>query len=115
MGMNLEVTTEMLGRTPVTLKALLGGLPGERTACGGDEGDWGPFDVVGHLIFGEETDWIPRARMILEYGDSRPFVPFDRLAQFEKFQGALDGRAAGDVRGGSRGERAYATGDGNYA
>ena len=84
---DLQVAVEMLGRTPATLRAMLGGLPGEGAAGGGDEADWGPFDVVGHLIFGEETDWIPRARIILEYGDSRPFVPFDRFAQFERFKG----------------------------
>jgi len=83
----LDTVTEILGRTPATFNALLGGLTGEWAEGDGDEEDWGPFDVVGHLIFGEETDWIPRARIILEYGDSRPFVPFDRFAQFEKFKG----------------------------
>lgn len=77
----------ILQRTPPTLRALLGRLSDEWTSAGGDEDDWGPFDVVGHLIFGEETDWIPRARIIQEHGDSRPFVPFDRFAQFEKFKG----------------------------
>jgi hypothetical protein len=85
--MDLNVATEVLGRTPATLRAMLEGLSGEGANGGGDERDWGPFDVVGHLIFGEETDWIPRARIILEYGDSRPFVPFDRFAQFETFKG----------------------------
>ena len=84
---DVNVATEILGRTAATLRAMLHGLPGEWVYGGGDEADWGPFDVVGHLIFGEETDWIPRTRIILEYGDSRPFVPFDRLAQFEKFKG----------------------------
>jgi len=84
--MDVSVAMELLARTPATLKAMLEGLPGEWTDGGGDEADWGPFDVVGHLIFGEETDWIPRARIILEHGDSRPFVPFDRLAQFGRFK-----------------------------
>ena len=48
---------------------------------------WNPYDVVGHLIHGEETDWIPRARIILAQGDNRTFVPFDRFAQFEKSKG----------------------------
>lgn len=48
---------------------------------------WSPFDVVGHLIHGEETDWIPRARIILEHGAARPFDPFERFAQFERSQG----------------------------
>src|SRR3990172_9232957 len=84
---DLRLEIEILGRTPGTLTAMLGGLSGEWAAGTGNEEDWGPFDVVGHLIFGEETDWIPRARIILEHGDSRPFVPFDRFAQFEKFKG----------------------------
>ena len=46
-----------------------------------------PFDIVGHLIHGEETDWIPRARIILEHGDKQTFVPFDRFAQFENSKG----------------------------
>jgi hypothetical protein len=48
-----------------------------------NEGDktWSVFDVVGHLIHGEKTDWMPRARIILDFGDSRPFAKFDRLAQ----------------------------------
>jgi hypothetical protein len=87
MDTDVKLVVETLGRTPATLKAMLQGLSGECVDGGGDEADWGPFDVVGHLIFGEETDWIPRARIILEYGDSRPFVPFDRLAQFERFRG----------------------------
>ena len=87
MRLDVELATEILGRTAATVKAMLGGSPGDGTAGGGDEEDWGPFDVVGHLIFGEETDWIPRARIILEYGDSRPFVPFNRFAQFVKFKG----------------------------
>jgi hypothetical protein len=48
---------------------------------------WEPFDVVGHLIHGEETDWIPRARIILEQGENRTFIPFDRFAQFERSKG----------------------------
>jgi uncharacterized damage-inducible protein DinB len=52
-----------------------------RTNEGGTS--WSPFDVVGHLIHGEVTDWIPRLRILLEHGTSRPFEPFDRFAQFE--------------------------------
>lgn len=48
---------------------------------------WSPFDVIGHLIHGEETDWVPRARIILEQGENLTFVPFDRFAQFEKSKG----------------------------
>src|SRR3972149_9997090 len=85
--MKPDAAIGVLERTPPTLRALLGGLSDDLTSAGGHEEEGGPFDVVGHLIFGEETDWIPRARIILEHGDSRPFVPFDRFAQFEKFKG----------------------------
>lgn len=48
---------------------------------------WSPYDIIGHLIHGEETDWIPRAKIILQHGEQRPFEPFDRVAMFEKFKG----------------------------
>lgn len=79
---DLEEVGKMLGRTPEVLDALLGGL-GERWTGNRTEG-WTPFDVVGHLIHGEETDWIPRAKIILESGTGQTFEPFDRYAQFEK-------------------------------
>ena len=77
----------ILERTPATLDALLRVLPDPivRTNEGGDT--WSAFDVVGHLIHGERTDWIPRARIILEHGESRPFDKFDRFAQFTASQG----------------------------
>ena len=73
----------ILARTPPTLDALLRGLPAAWITAheGGDT--WSAFDIVGHLIHGEQTDWLPRAKIILEHGDARPFDPFDRLAQFE--------------------------------
>jgi len=72
----------ILARTPATLDALLRGLPDPWITAheGGDT--WSPFDIVGHLIHGERTDWLPRAKTILEHGDARPFERFDRLAQF---------------------------------
>ena len=48
---------------------------------------WSPYDILGHLIHGEETDWIPRAKIILEHGEARPFERFDRIAMFEKSRG----------------------------
>jgi DinB superfamily len=73
----------ILTRTPPTLDTLLRGLPGAWTSAheGGDT--WSPFDIVGHLIHGERTDWLPRVKIVLEHGDARAFEPFDRLAQFE--------------------------------
>lgn len=86
MSFDLSTSTEILSATPGTLRALLSGLSAECSASR-NSSDWQPFDVVGHLIHGEETDWIPRARIILEQSENRTFVPFDRFAQFEKSQG----------------------------
>ena len=77
----------LLARTPGTLDALLRGLPDCWTQANEGEGTWSPFDVVGHLIHGEHTDWIPRVRIILEHGDSRAFDKFDRFAQFDVSRG----------------------------
>jgi hypothetical protein len=81
MTFQLTDAIAVLERTPATFRALLGGLPDGWTTC--DEGPetFTPFDNVGHLIHGERTDWIPRARIILAQGASRRFVPFDRFAQ----------------------------------
>jgi uncharacterized damage-inducible protein DinB len=66
---------------------MLGGLSDEWTVSRGDQDNWQVFDVVGHLIHGEETDWIPRVEIILAQGENRTFVPFDRFAQFERSKG----------------------------
>jgi hypothetical protein len=77
----LNEAIPVLARTPKALDAMLRDLPeGWITAHEGGE-TWSPFDVMGHLIHGEQTDWMPRVRRILSDGDSRPFEPFDRLAQ----------------------------------
>jgi len=83
---DLGAATDMLSRTPSVLIALLATQP-EKITAGGTEENWAPFDIVGHLIHGEMTDWIPRAEIILEQGEDRTFVPFDRLAQFEASKG----------------------------
>jgi hypothetical protein len=87
MEFELQQAIEILSRTPSTLNSLLRGL--EADWAMGNEGPdtWSPFDILGHLIHGEETDWIPRARIILEHGESQAFEPFDRFAQFEKSKG----------------------------
>lgn len=87
MEFQLDHATEVLRRTPVTLNALLRGLPSEWIASNEGIDSWSPFDVVGHLIHGEEADWIPRAKIILEYGEARSFEPFDRFAMFEASRG----------------------------
>ena len=87
MTATLEQTIALLERTPRALDALLRGLPDSWTQSNEGEGTWSPFDILGHLIHAELTDWIPRARMILEHGESRAFEPFDRLAQFGHSKG----------------------------
>ena len=83
---NLKDTVAVLERTPGNLKAMLSGLPETWIKATEGEGTWSPYDVIGHLIHGERTDWIPRARHILA-GETRPFESFDRLAQFAESQG----------------------------
>ena len=87
MEFNLEDAINILRRTPGVLMQLLKDLPVEwvKNNEGGDT--WSPYDVVGHLIHGEETDWMPRARIILKDGEGRSFEPFDRFAQLAKPQG----------------------------
>jgi uncharacterized damage-inducible protein DinB len=84
MEFRLEDANAILERTPGVLDHLLRGLPEEWARSDEGADTFSPFDVVGHLIHGEETDWIPRARIILEQGESRPFDPFDRWAQRER-------------------------------
>lgn len=87
MEQNLELTIALLARTPAAIDALLRDLPEAWIFRNEGEGTWSAFDVVGHLIHGELTDWMPRARMILQSGESQPFPPFDRLAQAHECQG----------------------------
>ncbi len=84
MEFSLERSIPVLARTPATLDALLGGLP-EPWVRGNEGPDtFSPFDVVGHLIDGEETDWIPRARIILAGGPDPRFEPYDRFRHHER-------------------------------
>lgn len=87
MELQLDHAREILSRTPTTLNSLLRHLPDEWSLANEGPDSWSPFDVVGHLIHGEESDWIPRAKIILGYGESRPFEPFDRFAMFDKSRG----------------------------
>ncbi len=84
---NLPDTISLLSRTPSTLDALLRDLPDlwTRRNEGGDT--WSVFDVIGHLIQGERTDWMPRARIIMQFGETRAFDPFDRVAQRRESEG----------------------------
>lgn len=83
MAIELAHAVEVLGRTPATLRAMLGSAGGFWTMSNYGESTFSPFDVVGHLIEAEKHNWMPRVRMILEHGDSRPFPPFDRYAMFD--------------------------------
>jgi hypothetical protein len=85
-GFSLYDALAILERTPATLSALLMGLPDTWVRATEGDGTWSPYDVIGHLIHGERTDWIPRARHIIA-GETRPFEAFDRMAQFTESQG----------------------------
>jgi hypothetical protein len=78
MEQNLQDTIALLARTPAALDALLRDLPEAWTLRNEGDGTWSAFDIVGHVNHGERTDWMPRARMILEFGETRGFEPFDR-------------------------------------
>ena len=87
MEHNLLHTISLLTRTPAALNALLRDLPETWTFQSEGEDTWSAFDVVGHLIHGERTDWMPRTRIILEFGETRPFDRYDRWAQERESQG----------------------------
>ncbi len=90
--LTLPDVVAILTRTPATLDVLLRGMPdlwvhsNEGRNREGIE-TWSAFDIVGHLIAGDRTDWMPRARVILENGEARPFDPFDRYAQERESRG----------------------------
>ena len=87
MEHHFEDSIALLARTPATLSAFLRDLPETWTRRNEGENTWSVFDIVGHLIHGERTDWMPRARMILSFGEGKAFEPFDRLAQERESQG----------------------------
>lgn len=87
MQHKLQDTIALLDRTPAALDALLRGLPESWTLRNEGEKTWSAFDVVGHLIHAERTDWMLRAKMILQFGESKAFEPFDRRAQERESQG----------------------------
>lgn len=87
MKYSVQEAVQILERTPALLKLLLEDLPGGWLHGNEGAGTFSPFDVVGHLIHGEKTDWVPRAKIILAYGVTRPFEPYDRFAQYEAGKG----------------------------
>ncbi|HEU4642562.1 MAG TPA: DinB family protein [Gemmatimonadaceae bacterium] len=93
--MEFDLTTGIvvLERTPAVMRAMLAALPDAWTTANEGPETWTPYDIMGHLIHGERTDWIPRARIILDQGASRRFTPFDRFAQFRE----SEGKSLGDL------------------
>jgi uncharacterized damage-inducible protein DinB len=86
MDFDLNHGVEILERTPGVLRSMLKGLSDDWTSATEGPETWSPFDVLGHLIHGERTDWIARAKLILEQAN-KPFTPFDRFAQFRESDG----------------------------
>lgn len=87
MNFHLTKAIEILERTPQVLTSLLNGLSSDWIQNNEGGETWSPFDVVGHLIYGEQTDWMIRAEIILSDKSVKNFAPFDRFAQFEKSRG----------------------------
>ena len=92
MSKTLDQTIALLAKTPRTLDALLRDLPDGWTRTSEGDDTWSAYDIVGHLIHGERAEWMMRARMILECGETRTFERFDRLAQERESQGKALGQ-----------------------
>lgn len=84
---SIEKSLEILERTPGVLCQLLDGLSEDWKMVNEGKDTWSPYDIVGHLIHGEKTDWIPRMEIILSSSNNKTFKPFDRFAQFENSKG----------------------------
>ncbi|MHA4844865.1 DinB family protein [Flavitalea antarctica] len=87
MQYSIDKSIEILERTPAVLMTQLSGLSDNWTQCNEGADTWSAFDIVGHLIHGDRTDWLPRAELILSGSPERKFAPFDRFAQFEESKG----------------------------
>ena len=83
MEFDIPTARPVLERTPAVLNTLLRDLPDAFTNSNEGGDTWSPFNVMGHLVHGERTDWIPRVEHLLKHGESIPFPKFDRLAQFD--------------------------------
>jgi len=84
---NLSNTISLLARTPAALNALLRDLPETWTFHNEGENTWSVFEVIGHLIHGERTDWMPRVTMIVQFGEAKTFEPFDMSGHIREIQG----------------------------
>ena len=86
MTFDINKAIEILQRTPSVIETLLSGLSDDWTMNNEGENTWSPYDVLGHLIHGEKTDWIPRTKIILSDAEDKTFEPFDRFAQERESQ-----------------------------
>jgi hypothetical protein len=89
---NLEYTVSLLARTPAALDALLRDLPDAWTSRNEGQNTWSAFDVVGHLIYCERIDWMPRARIVLQFGETQAFAPLDRWGHVRESEGKSLGK-----------------------
>jgi hypothetical protein len=87
MNFTIDRSIEILERTPAVLRTLLQDLSDDWILSNEGEGTWSAYDVIGHLIWGEKTDWIPRTEIILSDKKDKAFTPFNRFAQFEESEG----------------------------
>ncbi|MEO1448159.1 MAG: DinB family protein [Bacteroidota bacterium] len=94
MQFNLQQSIDLLSRTPATLESILSGLPDEWLHTDEGPDTWSPYTVLGHLIHGEKTDWIPRSRIILSDDPDKRFKPFDRFAQLTTEQASIEDKLA---------------------
>jgi len=86
MQHNLQNTISLLTRTPAALNALLRDLPETWTFRSEGENTWSAFDIIGHLNHGERTDWMPRVKVVLQFGETQSFEPFDRQGHAREIQ-----------------------------
>lgn len=84
MEFDLERSYEILSSTPTVMRSLLLPLSADWVEKGGSEKNWAPYDVVAHLIYAEQEDWLPRARLILSDDDERTFAPFDQAGHLRR-------------------------------
>lgn len=87
MHIKVNEAINFLARTPIVLNQLLNGLPESWINATEGPETWSPYDVIGHLIHGDKTDWIPRLQICLANDGIKKFEPFDRFAQFENSKG----------------------------
>ncbi|NNC46662.1 MAG: DinB family protein, partial [Winogradskyella sp.] len=86
MTFKIDKALEILNRTPMVLETLLGGLSNDWLKNNEGENTWSPYNVVGHLIHGEKTDWMTRVKIVLSETGNKTFTPFDRFAQMQADQ-----------------------------